>query len=326
MDAFVPRVPKLYLDVAWLYKNRPSHIYKSPSGTITTAGEGHALPCRVDREVLLYIAFIAYKAGSVGVRARGSLHELAGWLGAKRRRRQLRARLHRVTSCWITWKISEGDIRIFRIGDLEWFVDGSFYVSLDPDFHESCLSGVPYSIERASEYRSQPALLDLYLALVYFVHQVRDYGEFTHEFHPYKMLPLADSDSRARQALAERLELLRDACPGATFTLAPTGIGILVDIGRPKRITRAGVSRHEWEERERYGRMIRKLDPEYRRQLGTLFETMTELEKRLQGRDVWSQVFQVLERAETRTEQAFERVEQLLERMSAGSTPEPEEE
>ena len=27
---------------------------------------------------------------------------------------------------------------------------------------------------------------------------------------------------------------------------------------------------------------------------------MTELEKRLQGRDVWSQVFQVLERAETR--------------------------
>jgi hypothetical protein len=53
---------------------------------------------------------------------------------------------------------------------------------------------------------------------------------------------------------------------------------------------------------------------------------VTELEKRLQGRDVWSQVFQVLERAETRTEQAFERVEQLLERMSAGSTPEPEEE
>ena len=319
-------IPKLYLDVGWPYKKRPSNRYRSPSGTITIAGEGHPVPCHADREILLYIAYIAHTAGSVGVRARGSLRELAVWLGAERRRRRLRARLHRVMSCHITWKKSEGDIRIIRIGDLEWFVGGSFQVTVDPDFHESCLSGVPYSIERASEFRSQPALLDLYLALVYFVHQVREYAEFTHEFYPYNMLPLADSDSRARQALAERLERLRDACPGAFFTLAPTGIGIFVDIGRPKRITRAGVSRQEWEERERYGRMIRKQDPEYRRRLGTLIQSMTELEKRLQGRDVWSLVFQVLDQAEARTEQAFERVEQLIERMSRGDTREPGDE
>lgn len=284
---------------------------------MTIAAPGHSVPCCCDREILLYLCALASSAGWSAFRVSGSVRDLRGWLGARRQAHRAREHLERVAGCTIMWMRQDGGHQQIDIGRLEWTDSDRFTVTFGREFLHQCRAGIPYSLDIATELRSQPATLDLYLALVGFIRDVRAYREFTHEFPTGQRLPLAADTWKARQALGKRLRALRGILPEVYLTMTARGTGLLVDIGEPKRTTKGGASREGWNQHEQFGRIMRTMAPEDRRVFGQAVQLLTEHEKRLCEPDRWGEAQQLLETAGAQTARVFEDVEAYSANLAA---------
>ena len=265
-----PVVPDLYFFMGWTYGRRPPNPYRAPSGTMTRVPAGHRVPCCADREPFLYLCMRAFMSQWEGPVVVIDIGDVAAWMGANRRIDRTRTRFLRVMSATFECPIAHGgSVHLkFGIGTVTHLSGRRYRVRFSSEFVQECRRGTPYSLEVASDLRDRPGLLDMYLALTAFIHDVERYDEFTHEYPTCERIPLPTHIGGARRALIARLDALRSILPDAHATVAPTGTGILVDIGEPKRIAYIGGSPQSYRERQAVARTTRAMPPEERRRLG----------------------------------------------------------
>lgn len=258
--------------------------------------------------MFLYLVQLAHAQNP----ARGSIRELSRWLGADRRPCVTRTHLDRVLSCTIMRPRADGYERL-EIGRLHWVDENTFEIQFGDVFCAEARQGAPYSLERATQWRSHPATLDLYLCLALSVQILREYTEFTHEVDPKQLLPLATNQNKARQALVQRIEAIQDALQEVHISPAAQGTGVLLDFGAPKRTIHLGVSRVDWQAHSQQASEIRQLPPDERRALGHLMQMIAECERRMEEPDPWTDARDAIRRAEEDTAQILERLKVLTE-------------
>ena len=308
-----PVVPKLYFLMGWTYGRRPSNPYTAPSGTVTMVPTGHQVPCCADRETFLYLADLAHEMPWVDHPVVVDLRSLRGWLDAGRRLDNCARHLARVMSCTLLVPLSGGIKRAVAIGTMQPLPAHRFLVRFSREFVAECADGIPYSIETATRFRSRPALLDLYLVLLGFVHDIGEYDEFTHEHPTYAHLPLPQRIRDARRTLHRRVEALRGVLPRAHVSMPAKGTSLLVDIGGPKRTAHAGGSPETWKLRQDFARMVRGLPPEERLRFGLAMQRLAEYEREFGLPMQWSDMLEVLRQTEARTARTIDSVDSFEE-------------
>ena len=313
IDYMTPIVPKLYFLMGWKYGRRPPNPYKAPSGTVTMVPTGKPVPCCADREVFLYLAALAHEMPWTGHPVIVDLRVLRRWLDAGRRLDNCVKHLTRVMSCTILVPLADGIKRAVTIGTMRELPAHRFLVHFSREFIAECADGIPYSPETAARLRSHPAIFDLYLALLGFVHEIGEYDEFTHEYPTYAHVPLQTRIRDARRALCKRLEALRGMLPGVHASMAPDGTNILIDLGRPRRTAHAGGSPETWKLRQDFARLIRAMPPTERRRFGQAIQRLAAYERQFAEPMPWADMLDVLQQAETQTARSMARVDRMRE-------------
>ena len=315
IDYMTPIVPKLYFPMGWKYGRRPPNPYKAPSGTVTMVPTGKQVPCCADREVFLYLAALAHEMPWTGHPVIVDLRVLRRWLDAGRRLDNCVKHLTRVMSCTILVPLANGIKRAVTIGTMRELPAHRYLVHFSREFIAECADGIPYSPGTAARLRSHPAIFDLYLALLGFVHEIGEYDEFTHEYPTCAHIPLQTRIRDARRALCKRIEALRGMLPGVHASMAPDGTNILIDIGRPRRTAHVGGSPETWKLRQEFGHLLRTMAPDERREFGRVMQRMTEYERELDASMPQSDVLDMLCQAEAETARALDEVDSFKERL-----------
>ena len=316
-------VPRLLFDLGWSYKNRPANPYRSPSGTYTIGDRRLGVPFRNDREIVLYLAYLAflsYTSGRATRRIRGNLRDLCAWLGANRRRRDTRKRLERVLASRILLRTQTGDHKEIQFGVLQWLDHNEFIVTLGEEFFRQSVQGIPYSLDVARRLRRFPAALELYLALICFVATIIEYKDLTHRFEPYARLPHADRRGKVRQTLARHIERLRGSHPEAYFSLDRTGLAVLVDIGKPKRDFYSVGKTSQSIQRDRIEDALYKQTPAERRRLGHMLQRFADMEAYARRPSKADEIRAQIREYEQKTARAFDSVRQYTAKMRTAAS------
>ena len=105
--------------------------------------------------------------------------------------------------------------------------------------------------------------------------------------------------------------------------MAPGGTNILIDIGRPRRTAHAGGSPETWKLRQEFGRMIRAMAPDERRQYGRVMQRMIDYECELDAPMPWREMLGLLHQAEAETARSLDEVDSFKENLRATSRDKP---
>lgn len=316
-----PVIPNLYFLIGWKYSRRPSNPYTAPSGTMTVVPDGALVPCCADREVFLFLSALAHDIPWAGQPVTVDARDMRRWLDSGRRLDNSIKHLRWVMSCKFIVPVSGEMHARITIGAMRQTAEHRFLIFFSPEFLAECSRGIPYSLETAARLRGHPAIFDLYLVLLGFVHDVDGYDEFTHEFTTYARIPLPERIGNARRALKRRLAALRGILPDVHASMAPGGTNILIDIGRPRRTAHAGGSPETWKLRQEFGRMIRAMAPDERRLFGRVMQRMAEYEREVDAPMPWSNVLDMLRQAESETARAMDRVDGFKESLREPTDP-----